>query len=229
MITGTEEISASVAEEYSTGKPFTSPPATDPTLDTPPDPDDSLDSDRGYIFSNRVRFAWKHDDEELLIRIRKSADHLFSELFADAVDTIDRLYGDMRVPRAVGPDGRTIWETDAQGRPVERLDQLTGQSMDQAILDLERIVLTITPQVNQLRLEALFAQNAAKDAFDDAFPPSGLADDRTARANRSSREDRWSAYWRYYIYSTANVFYQECKQFIRRLENVRYRQMQTQG
>ena len=97
MITGMEEISASVAEEYSTGKPFTSPPAIDPTLDTPPDPDESLDSDRGYIFSNRVRFAWKHDDEELLIRIRKSADHLFSDLFADAVDTIDRLYGAMRV------------------------------------------------------------------------------------------------------------------------------------
>lgn len=229
MIVGVEELSASVAEEYSTGEPPSCPPAEDPSLDLPPDPDESLDSDRGYIFANRIRFAWKHDDEELLERIRKSADHLFAELFADAVETIDRLYASMRIPRYVGPDGRTVWETDDQGRPIERIDQLTGQDMDQAILDLERIVLTITPEVNQLRLEALFAQNAAKDAFDDAFPPSGLADDRTARANRSSRQDRWSAYWRYYIYSTANVFYQEVKQFIRRLENVRYRQMQSQG
>jgi hypothetical protein len=227
-MTATNELSESLAEDDAGGDvpPFPSP---DPDLDTRPEADEPLDSERGYVFANRIRFAWKTDDEELLARIRKSADHLFSELFADAVDTIDRLYLRMRIPLGLGPDGRQRWECDEQGRPVERLDQLTGQDMDQAILDLERIVLNIAPQVNQLRLEALFAQNAAKDAFDDAFPPSGLADDRTARANRSSRQDRWSAYWRYYIYSTANVFFQECKQFIRRLENVRYRQIQSGG
>lgn len=226
------DLAESVAAELSTGESMPPAPADDPMIENEEllDEDDQLDSERGYVFSNNVRFSWKSDDQEILNRIRKAADQVFQDLFAEAIGIIDQFYLRMRVPLGTGPDGRTIWELDeATNKPVERIDQLTGQDIDQTLLDLERILLTITPQVNQLRLEALMAQNSAKDAFDDAWPASGIAGERQSRANTKSRQERWFGFFRYYIYSTANTFYQEVKQFSRKLENIRYRQMQSQG
>ena len=201
--------------------------------------DEQLDSEKPYIFANKMRFAWKSDDKEVLDRVRRAADAVFQRLFADSIEVIDRFYAQMRVPRINpntgqvirGADGRPIWQIDADTQqPIERLDQLTGQDMDQAILDLERILLAISPQMNQLRLEALFAQNAAKDSFDDAWVlATGTQGEHNARSSIDSRTERWHSYFRYYIYSTANTFFQEIKQFSRKLENIRYRQVQSQG
>jgi hypothetical protein len=226
------DLAESVAAELSTGESMPPMPSDDPLIEGEEvlDEDDQLDSERGYVFANKIRFSWKTDDQEILDRIRKSADQVFQSLFAESIEIIDRFYLGMRVPLGVGPDGRPIWQLDeATSRPVERIDQLTGQDIDQAILNLERILLTITPQVNQLRLEALMAQNSAKDSFDDAWPASGIAGERQSRANTKSRVERWHGFFRYYVYSTANTFYQEVKQFSRKLENIRYRQMQSQG
>lgn len=226
------DLAESVAAELTTGESMPPCPTDDPLIEGEQvlDEDDQLDSERGYVFANKIRFSWKTDDQEILDRIRKAADLVFQDLFAEAIGIIDQFYLSMRVPLGTGPDGRPIWQLDElTNKPVERIDQLTGQDIDQAILDLERILLTITPQVNQLRLEALMAQNSAKDAFDDAWPASGIAGERQSRANTKSRTERWHGFFRYYVYSTANTFYQEVKQFCRKLENIRYRQMQSQG
>ena len=223
------DLAESVVSEMRMGEPVPAPPSDDFT-DGVLEDDDQLDSERGYVFANKARFSWKNDDQEVLDRIRKAADEIFQDLFGEAIGIIDQFYRAMRVPLGTGPDGRPQWQLDeVTGRPLERIDQLTGQDIDQAIIDLERILLSVTPQVNDLRLEALMAQNTAKDAFDDAWPVSGLAGDRAARANRQSRAERWHGFFRYYLYSTANTFYQECKSFSRKLENVRYRQMRDQA
>lgn len=225
------DLAESVVSEIRMGESMPSMPSDDPVLEGEAslDDDDQLDAERGYVFSNKIRFSWKTDDQEILNRIRRAADQVFQELFGEAIGIIDEFYRAMRVPLGSGPDGRPVWQMDEiTNRPLERIDQLTGQDIDQAILDLERVLLSVTPQVNQLRLEALMAQNSAKDAFDESWPSSGIAGDRSARANLQSRSERWHGFFRYYLYSTANSFYQEIKQFSRKLENIRYRQMQTQ-
>lgn len=226
------DLAESVAVELRTGDSMPPPLSDDPVIEGEEmlDDDEQLDSERGYVFANKIRFSWKTDDQEILDRIRKAADQVFTDLFGEVIEIIDQFYLSMRVPLGVGPDGRPIWQLDeVTNRPVERLDQLTGQDIDQALVDLERVLLTITPQVNQLRLEALLAQHSAKDSFDDAWPASGIAGERQSRANTKSRVERWHGFFRYYLYSTANTFYQEVKQFSRKLENIRYRQIQSQG
>lgn len=224
------DLAESVAAEMATGESLPPPPSDDPVIEGEAalDEDEQLDAERAYVFANKIRFSWKSDDQKILDRIRRAADQVFQDMFGEVIEVIDNFYLSMRVPEGVGPDGRPIWKTDETNRPVERIDQLTGQDIDQAILDLERILLSITPQVNQLRLEALLAQNSAKDAYDDAWPVSGIAGDRAVRANTQSRLDRWHGFFRYYLYSTANTFYQEIKQFSRKIENIRYRQIQSQ-
>ncbi len=187
-----------------------------------------LDADKPYVFANKIRYALKADDQEIIDKIRHAADEVFKDMFSDALDVIDTFYRRMRVPTGQTENGRPTWQTDQLGRPIERLDQLTGQDMDQTILDLQRIMLELSPRVNELRLEALFAQGLSKDSFDDSWPLSGTQGDRNTHANNGSRVDRWHFYFTYYRYSTANVFFQEVKTFTRRLENIRYRQIRVQ-
>ena len=146
---------------------------------------------------------------------------------------IDDFYAAMRVPETtpngiavVGPDRRPVWKRNEDGRLIERLDQLTGQDIDQAILELERLLLTVTPRVNRLMLDAVAAHHIQKDAFDSAWfsVVEGTQGDRTARANQRSQQDRWFAFFKYYVYSDAQAFHGEVNAFLKRLENVRFRQ-----
>jgi hypothetical protein len=49
----------------------------------------------------------------------------------------------------------------------------------------------------------------------------GTVAERTARANRESRQDRYHAYMRFYFWSHADVFLKEIQAFMRRLEKIR--------
>lgn len=205
---------------------------SDPDTEVPMVGDDPLDNDRPYVFSNQIRFAIEPD--EFLSRIQAVADERFQEMFAAAIILIDQFYLSMRMPRLhdghplKDSHGRMAWETDPDtGRPIERLDRLTGQDFDQLILSLEEILLEISPLVNKMRLDALYYQNIAKDAHDDFWPSSGTQADRIAKASKDSRQDRWVAFFHYYVFSSCNSFQNEIRSFIRKVDNIRYRQMQS--
>lgn len=185
----------------------------------------------------KMRFSWRREDKAILDRIRAAADAMFIELFADVVVVIDQFYASLRVPEMtpqgtnmVGPDGRWVWKLDELGKPIEDLAQLTGQDVDTAILALQKLMLEISPQVETLMLEAVMAHNIAKDIHDDAWMAviEGTQGDRTARANRESRQDRWQSFFRYYLHRRALSFMEEVKAFQRQLENIAYRQARRQ-
>lgn len=214
----------------------TSVPA-DPDIEVEVEGDELLDSDQHYVFASKIRFAWQKDDQEILDRIQAAAEKVFNDLFSDAISVIDGLYRAMRVPRinpttgAVLKDAqnRPVWQLDPDtGRPIETLSQLSGQDLDEAIFALEGVLLVVAPEINRLRLDALYAQNASKDVHDDFWPASGTDASRQTKANTGSREARWQAYFRYYCFSTANSFLKELQQFVRRIDSIRYRQINSQ-
>ena len=184
-------------------------------------------------FFSKIKFNWRPEDRSIMERIESTASSVFADLFSDVVTVIDNFYAAMRVPETtpngtvvIGPDRRVVWKRDEDGRFIERLDQLTGQDIDLAILELERLLLTITPRVNRLMLDAVAAHHIQKDAFDSAWfsVVEGTQGDRTARANQRSQQDRWFAFFKYYVYSDAQAFLGEVNAFLKRLENVRFRQ-----
>lgn len=194
--------------------------------------EDPLGKDNASVFS-RMRFSWRSHDREILTRIRAAADSMFVELFADAISVLDTFYASLRVPELtdsgsprIGPDGRQVFLRDERGNYIEHLGQLTGQDLDQAVLDLQRVLLAVTTQVEDLMLEALMAHNVARDVADDAWfsMVEGTQGDRTARANRESRKDRWHAFFRFYLHRRAKSFLDELNAFARRLDNIGYRQ-----
>ena len=188
----------------------------------------------------KIKFSWRPEDRAILERIRISADAMFEEAFTDAITTIDEFYAALRVPRMREVDGamvvvkdatgRTVWETDELGKPVEKWSQLTGQDVEQTLANLDRLKFSLSPQVNQLMLEALYARHVAGDVHDEAWGEimDGTQGDKTAKSNRTSRVDRYHAFFRFYLYSTAKTFLDEVNAFIKHLENIRYWQVRTQ-
>lgn len=179
----------------------------------------------------RIEFRWRKDDERILEAIRAAVDQAFMDLYGEAIAAIDELYDEMRVPvvnedQVVERDsaGRVIWQKDSRGREIEDWSQLTGQDIEQALLRIAYIKLTLAPQLNDLLLEAVFAKHVAEDAHADAYEE--LLDDtipaRNAHASRKSRVDKYHAYFRYYLYSHAEVFMKELNNFARVLERIRY-------
>lgn len=182
---------------------------------------------------SKIRFAWRPADRSIQDRMRAAADAVFLELFADAIVIIDEFYGQLRVPEVnpngivvVGSDGRPRWCRDeVTGKPIEKITQLTGQDFDQAILSLQRVLLEVSPQVNALMLEAIYAYHTAKDAHDDAWfgMVEGTQGDRSAHSNRESRQDRYHAHFRYHVYMTAKCFLDEITALVKRLESLSFR------
>lgn len=185
--------------------------------------------DANNIFT-KVRFSWRPEDRAALEQIRMSADGVFEEAFGYAITLIDDFYSLLWTPEVDGngvvrryANDRTVWKKGPDGRPLEDWNQLTGQDIEQALMNLQRLKLEVAPQVNQLFLEALYARTVALDVADDAWVSvmEGTQGDRTARANRASRQDRYHAYFRFYQWSTAKTFLDEITAFMRRLEKIR--------
>lgn len=206
--------------------------------------EDTLDRDlvseeRSGIFT-KISFNWRPEDRAILDRIQSASDGLVEDTFGEAIAAIDRLYEQLRVPETVwhggheivcrDSDGRVVWKRNEAGKIIEQWDQLTGPDIEMTIADLLRLKLVIAPQVTRLLNEAIYAKHVAADAYDEAWGTvvQGTQGDRTAKANRASRTDRYHAHFRYVLYSTANCLLKEIAIFISRLSDIREWQIRSQ-
>lgn len=180
---------------------------------------------------DKITFRWRSDEKSQLDRIRASADTVVAHLFDDAKAAIDEFYAELRVPQ-INPDtgmvqrtrdGRIVWQTDEHGRPIERWSQMTGQDVERCLLDLARIKMEVSSQVHELLMEAVFAKHLHDDQYQDAY--AELVEEtipgRNAYASRKTRQDKYHAFFRYYLWSTANTLLAEITNFSWVLQKVR--------
>jgi hypothetical protein len=185
----------------------------------------------------KIEFRWRADDAKIIEQIRAGVDYLFAEMFTDTFAVMDEFYGAMRIPDTVDgvvktdSAGRVLWKKDSGGREIEDWGQLTGQDIEKALLDITRLKLILAPQQNDLLLEAVFAKYIAEDKSHEAYSAllDGTVKDREAYASRESRQDKYHAFFRYYLYSHAEVFMRELTNFARILERIRYWRIDDDG
>ena len=194
---------------------------------------------RKSIFA-KIEFKWRASDEKILAQIRAGVDQLFSNMYKDMKWIVDHFYESMRVPE-VNPDtgvvqrdsqGRVIWQKDPQtNRLIEDWGQLTGQDIEETLFNIARLKLDLAPRVNELLNEAVFAKHVADDAHDDAYLKlvEGTVGDRNAYASQEARQDKYQAFYRYYLWSHADAFQKELANFARVLERVRYWRIDDSG
>ena len=122
---------------------------------------------------------------------------MFQHMYRDMTVIIDNFYTEMKTPE-INPDtgmsvkdggGRLVFQKDSNGKDIEDWSQLTGQDIEKALLDIERLKLDLTQRVNHLLNEAVFAKHIADDSHQDAYAElvEGTVGDRNAHASRKSR------------------------------------------
>ena len=194
---------------------------------------------RRNIFS-KIEFKWRPNDQKILEQIRAGVDQLFAHMYADMKIVVDRFYSQMRTPEVHSetgvvrkdPNGRVIFQKDPQtGAYVEDWGQLTGQNIEETLFNIARLKLDLAPRVNELLNEAVFAKHLADDSFQDSYAKllEGTIGDRNAHAAQVSREDKYQAFYRYYLWSAADTFMKELSNFTRVLERVRYWRIDDNG
>lgn len=188
--------------------------------------------DEGRSVLSKIVFRWRSDEQDQLERIRAATDTVLADLYADAYRAIDHFWASLRVAEfdphtgvvTTDSSGRIVWQTDERGQPIEKWDQMTGQDIEQCLLELTNIKLVVAPTVNELLLEAVFAKHLHDDRVQDAF--SELVEEtipgRNAYAARKTRQDKYHAYFCYYLWSSAKVLLEEITNFCRVLDRVRY-------
>lgn len=198
-----------------------------------------ITENRKALFS-KVSFQWRSSDQNQLDRIRASVDTMMAHMFDNAKAVIDAFYGELRVPE-IDTDtemtvrdrsGRIVWKKDPHtGKEIEEWQQMTGQDIEKALLDLNRLKLDLSTQVNELLLEAVFAKNIADEAFQEAY--AELVEEtipgRQAYAARKTSPDKFHAFFRYYLWSSAKVFLDEITHFCYVLERIRQWRISDNG
>lgn len=191
---------------------------------------------RSKLFT-KIEFNWRQEDRMILEQIRGACRNLFAVQFEDAIIILDELYGRLRVPASnehgvvrTDGQGRTLWVLGANNKPIENWDQLTGQDIEQTLFDLQRLRFGMSNQLNELLMEALFAKHIYDDAHSDGYSSvlDGTINDREARASRESRQDKYQAFFRYFLFSQGDAFMRELKSFQYLLERVREWRVRTQ-
>ena len=164
------------------------------------------------IFS-KIYFSWRTEDQNILEQCRFAATEMFKEQFSDSIMVMDRFYKSLNIVRE-------------NGRPVaDKTDwhSITVEDIEQALFELQCLRLTTTPQLNELLNEAIYAKNVEQDMHDDSWSAlvEGTQGDRQSYSRRKSREDRYHAFFRYYLWSTADSFNKEMISFMYLLKDLR--------
>jgi len=202
----------------------------------------TVDDDREVVtggtrsLMEKIRFRWRDSDQAILTQIRASAEAAFVDLFDDMLFIIDEVYAAARVAKlrngvaVKDPKGRVVWETDERGRPIEDWKQLTGQDLETALFRIQQLRFTVAPQMNELLMEAMFAKHIHDDVSSDAYSSviDGTIGDRNAKANKVARQDKYAAFYRYWLYSQGEALMKELDRFEWLLKNVRSWQVRSQ-
>ncbi|WP_267716685.1 hypothetical protein [Streptomyces sp. CoH17] len=196
-----------------------------------PEPEDATEvkkSEYSYLFE-KISYEWRPEDKNALVQLRAAASKLIGDLFGSAIDVIDEVYKQARVPATNehgatlrDSEGRIVWKTGGSGLALEDWSQVTGQDLEKALWDLQQVKLVSAQRVSELFLEAVFAKHTYNDFWHEAFEAvmDGTQGQRSARANREAKKDKYAAYFRYYLWHRADSFQREITSIMRILERI---------
>jgi hypothetical protein len=167
----------------------------------------------------KIEFAWKEEDKNAVSQLRAAAGVVFEDLFLESIAALDRFYSSIRVHDPNRPGRYLKTETGAY---LEDWSQLSGHDLIKAVFDLQREKVYISQKLSNLFLEASFAKQVSTDVYYEAYRKlmEGTVGDRTAYANQQSKVDRYAAFFRYWIWHSANAFQVQIDGTVRVLEKM---------
>lgn len=167
----------------------------------------------------KIDFSWKDEDRNAISQLRAASEAVFENLFAGSVAALEKFYNSIRVH---DPERRGRFLKTETGAYEEDWSQLSGQDLIKAIFDLQREKVFISKKISNLFLEASFAKQVATDTYHEAYRKlmDGTVSDRNAYANQQSKVDRYAAFFRYWVWHSADAFQKEIDGTMRVLEKM---------
>jgi hypothetical protein len=167
----------------------------------------------------KIEFSWKEEDKNAISQLRAAAEVVFEDLFSESIAALDRFYSSIRVR---DPERHNRFLKTETGAYEEDWSQLSGQDLIKAVFDLQREKVYISQKLSNLFLEASFAKQVSTDVYYEAYRKlmEGTVGDRTAYANQQSKVDRYAAFFRYWIWHSANSFQVQIDGTVRVLEKM---------
>jgi hypothetical protein len=179
---------------------------------------------------HKIAFQWKDYDRSTLDQIKSASAIASNEILGHLLRTVDSFYATFRAPRVrasgatvLDANGRIVFERDENDRYIEDFSALTGQDVEEAILKLQRDKIDAAQRINDLFLEALFAKHIYDDEYNARYEAllDGTINDRSARANRDTKQAKYFAFFKFYTYQQCDVLFAEVSNLLRILERVR--------
>lgn len=185
-----------------------------PVLDDPPE-----EVHPQLALFRKIEFSWREEDKNAISQLRAAAETVFEDMFRGSVEALEAFYSSIRVRDPERPSRHLKTETGAY---VEDWSQLSGQDLIKAIFDLQREKLANSLKISNLFLEASFAKQVSTDVYYEAYRKlmDGTVGDRTAYASQQSKVDRYAAFFRYWIWHSANAFQREVIETVKVLEKM---------
>lgn len=192
--------------------------------------------EKSGLFS-KLEFKWKKEDQLFLDRVRVAASVVTSREYEALQGALDVLYEGIRVPRLSAnnnvvrdENGRVVWERTEDGQIVEDWSRMDGADLEVAIFNLQRSRVELSARVNELLQEAIFSKHILNDEYYEGYRSlvEGTQGDRAAQANRVTREDKYFAFYKYCLWSSADTLLKEIAGLQRVMEKVRDWKMWSQ-
>lgn len=166
-----------------------------------------LDVDRQRMFESmgfsRMRLDWRGDDKQVVQRALAAVDGRIEANFGDAYRIMFDLYSVVREPlvdEATGvvqtsPTGLPLWKRLPSGAYAEDWTRLTARQKEDFLFRLTTRLFEWEQAAAESWVEAMLAKGQWTEKFAIEYdkPMNGTIDDRTARGNQHSADERYFA------------------------------------
>lgn len=158
---------------------------------------------------------------EFIEGLKAMADDYLLRNFGQMVSAVDRILGKVREK---DPQEEGGWKRSPDGGYVEDYSRLDVSDLEAAILSLSLEAYFGSIKLDDLYLEASFAKYILDDEYSSEYlkvEASLKVDDRKAQTALKTRQTRYQAFARSYLYYRIRDFLREADTLARRIETIR--------
>lgn len=182
----------------------------------------------------QIRWEWDEEDQAVIEEIIKTVNAQVAEKFRPAFQTVQKVLLRVRIPETDeygnerhDENGKIVWRRNPDGSVIEHWGNIGAEEMDEFILNASMYTFFASQEEIDLYAEAVFAKFASEDTYDDFYRSlgKGTINDKTAEANRATREERYFAFYKSYTYKKVKELVTRLDTLVRRVESVRNMQL----
>lgn len=199
-----------------------------PELDRVFEPEMEVEQPAEVRVEPRISLEWDDDDRDDVEFIQASIEKRIALDYAQAFSMESELLAKVRTP--LPPGQGQGWAQHADGSYIEDWSRISIQDMEAFIHAASSETFFASQKVIDGYAEAVYAKFSYEDAYDEKYASilTGTVGDKTAKAKRHTRKERWLALYKMLYYKKGKEVVDRLDQHVRRVERI-YQERQREA